>query len=144
MEERTQLNYVKTTELNAAADGWVYYVNADDSYSLYKMRYDGTLNTKITSEESHYPNIAEGWVYYMTADGEMKCVRGNGTLTEHVKPADAGDETVPTELKEADYKYGGALTAYNAGKTAAAKEDYETAYKAYLEGATRGRIAFYA
>ena len=46
-------------------DGWMYYTNVADNYTLYKARTDGTEKTKLNDDEfSVVQIISDGWVYY--------------------------------------------------------------------------------
>jgi len=48
-------------------DGWIYFANVADSYTLYKMRTDGSEKTKLNDDEfSVVQTISDGWVYYQS------------------------------------------------------------------------------
>ena len=45
-------------------DDWVYYVNANDCDSIYKIRIDGTDNQKINNRSATNLNVAGDWVFF--------------------------------------------------------------------------------
>lgn len=49
----------------AENNGWVYYSNSADKFSLYKMRPDGAEKTKLNDMISYNINVYGGWVYYI-------------------------------------------------------------------------------
>jgi phage pi2 protein 07 len=55
----------------AQQDGWIYYTNMSDNFSLYKIRSDGTDKARLNDTESHYINVSGGWVYYVS----QNCIR---------------------------------------------------------------------
>ncbi|MCL2634661.1 MAG: DUF5050 domain-containing protein [Oscillospiraceae bacterium] len=54
----------------AYKDGWIYYVNSEDNYYLYKTNDDNTVNERLNSVPSKYINVVGNWVYY-TVSWEM-------------------------------------------------------------------------
>lgn len=64
-------------------NGWMYYHNAADSFSLYRMKTDDTKRVKLT--EGSIPNFMfyDGWIYY----GSYK-MKPDGTKSERVLEED--------------------------------------------------------
>ncbi|MCM1990268.1 DUF5050 domain-containing protein [Oceanirhabdus seepicola] len=54
-------------------DDWIYYSNAKDSNRLYKIKTDGTENTRLTFEPVTYINIAYNTIYFVSK-GDMYTV----------------------------------------------------------------------
>ena len=50
------------------SDGWVYYSDWDDEISLYKIRVDGSDETKLNSDPSHFVNVMGDKIYYLNGD----------------------------------------------------------------------------
>lgn len=48
----------------AVHNGWIYYQNNSDNLALYKVKVDGTNNTKINSVESRNLNLQGEFIYY--------------------------------------------------------------------------------
>ena len=59
--------------LAAQSDGWIYYCGDDGS--IYKMKNDGSGETKLNSEDSSYINIVDGWVYYIAGGSSEGIIR---------------------------------------------------------------------
>jgi len=62
--KQVKLTGDKASYLNVDADGWIYYSNDSDGGSLWKMRWDGSERTKLSSEKSTHINITSHWIYY--------------------------------------------------------------------------------
>ena len=45
-------------------NGWIYYPNNNDGLSLYRIRLDGTNNTKINAAESRNLNVEGDYIYF--------------------------------------------------------------------------------
>jgi len=45
-------------------DGWLYFANYEEDGILYKVRLDGTGETKLGSRQASKINIAGGWIFY--------------------------------------------------------------------------------
>ncbi|HEY9058967.1 MAG TPA: stalk domain-containing protein [Pseudobacteroides sp.] len=65
---------------------WIYYINAYDQKSIYKIKTDGTERTKITADsvmDNNYPdiNIVDNYIYYRNAsDGDkLYRIKADGT-----------------------------------------------------------------
>jgi hypothetical protein len=59
----------------AAIQGdWIYYVNDNDGYSIYKIRTDGTGRVKINDDSSRYLNVVGDWIYYSNIEGDSDLV----------------------------------------------------------------------
>lgn len=68
-----------------AKDGdWIYYRNYSDDKKLYRMKSDGSNNTKVCDDEPFYINVLDDWIYYISSsekynlckiktNGEDKC-----------------------------------------------------------------------
>jgi uncharacterized protein YdcH (DUF465 family) len=59
---------------------WIYYINAYDQKSIYKIKTDGTEKTKITADsvmDSDYPdiNVFDNYIYYRNASDGNKLYR---------------------------------------------------------------------
>ncbi|MCL2088886.1 MAG: DUF5050 domain-containing protein [Oscillospiraceae bacterium] len=46
-------------------DGWIYYSNPADGSSLYRMKTDGSNDTKMNDDPTSFINVLDGWVYYV-------------------------------------------------------------------------------
>ncbi|WBW98654.1 DUF5050 domain-containing protein [Oceanirhabdus sp. W0125-5] len=69
-------------------DDWIYYSNAKDSNRLYKIKTDGTQNTRLTFEPVTYINIAYNTIYFVSK-GDMFTV-----------PIDTNGKIKPVEVKK--------------------------------------------
>lgn len=67
-----------------AADGWVYYSNASDNKSLYKIRTDGAEKTKLNDRNSKFINITGDWIYYATEGGVIYRMKTDGSDNQKV------------------------------------------------------------
>lgn len=49
-----------------AVDGWVYYVDGYNGYSLWRMRTDGSEDQQLLMEDAQVEdlNVQDGWIYY--------------------------------------------------------------------------------
>jgi len=74
-------------------DGWIYFTNAADNYTLYKVRTDGSDKTKLNDDEySVVQTISDDWVYYRLNTSAEKCtyrIRTDGTNREVLYEFDA-------------------------------------------------------
>ena len=52
----------------SVVDGWIYYVNNDDDFSLYRIRTDGYGREKISDSQIRTFNAMDEWVYYSVKD----------------------------------------------------------------------------
>ena len=81
---------------NLVFDGdWVYFSNAADNETLYRMRLDCTEKTKLNDDEySLITLISDGWIYYRritSANKDTYRIRTDGTGREILRlPDDAG------------------------------------------------------
>jgi len=74
-------------------NGWIYFANAADSYTLYKIRTDGAEKLKLNDDEfSSVQAISDGWVYYRLNTAADECtyrIRTDGTGREVLCEFDA-------------------------------------------------------
>ena len=70
----------KASQINIY-DGWIYYVNEDDTEKLYKVKLDGTQNIRLNNGPTLFFDIVDGWMYYYTCSkqGLFAKLRGNRT-----------------------------------------------------------------
>ena len=62
----------------AASDGeWIYY-RSNDGFSLYKMRVDGTEQTKLNDQASSYIGVLDDYVYFYTSPEGQNTIDGAG------------------------------------------------------------------
>ena len=66
----------------AESDGWIYY--RDENSFLYRMKNDGSEETRLTSDDASYINVVGDWVYYIARNdrytyGSIVCVQTDGT-----------------------------------------------------------------
>jgi hypothetical protein len=45
-------------------DGWVYYLNRVDNYTIYKVRIDGSGRTKLTNSTGAINNVIGNWLFF--------------------------------------------------------------------------------
>lgn len=53
----------------AEYEGWIYYSNPNDGGKLYKVKPDGSKNTKLLDDSVSYINVSDGWVYVGVGTG---------------------------------------------------------------------------
>ncbi|MBR5932204.1 MAG: DUF5050 domain-containing protein [Lachnospiraceae bacterium] len=53
-----------------ATDGEWYYYRSNDKQSLYKIRPDGSGETKLTSEPASCISVLDGWIYYYSSSSD--------------------------------------------------------------------------
>ncbi len=58
-------------------DGWIYYSNVSDNYSLYKIRTDGSERTKLNDDQSRVLQVSEDWIYYINGSDGASIYRIN-------------------------------------------------------------------
>lgn len=58
-----QINNDRPDYINVA-DGWVYYVNADQCETIFKTRTDGSDRIQLNDDRSSAINVAGEWIYY--------------------------------------------------------------------------------
>ena len=60
---------------------WIYYVNWDDNYCLYKIRTDGSNKTKVNNDSTGHFRIVGDWIYYEHRDDDwcLYRIRTDGT-----------------------------------------------------------------
>ena len=66
----------------AALQGnWIYYVNNSDSYKLYKIKTDGTGESKLSDDMPKYINVLGDWIYYSNDSdaGKLYKIKTDGT-----------------------------------------------------------------
>jgi len=66
----------------AALQGnWIYYVNNSDSYKLYKIKTDGTGESKLSDDMPMYINVLGDWIYYSNDSdaGKLYKIKTDGT-----------------------------------------------------------------
>lgn len=57
----------------AAIQGnWIYYINDNDGYSIYKIHTAGSGQTKLNDDSSSSINVVGDWIYYNVAEGPRK------------------------------------------------------------------------
>jgi len=54
-------------------DDWMYFSNASDNRSLYKMKTDGSDKEKLVDEHTSFVNVTDGWIYY-SAENQGRCL----------------------------------------------------------------------
>jgi len=54
-------------------DGWIYFSNTADNFTLYKMRYNGTEKSKL-NDVSSFPGLifSDNWIYYSFEDSNRE------------------------------------------------------------------------
>ena len=77
--EKTQLNNDISNNV-IVADGWVYYRNIGDGYSLYRIRTDGSERTQLSNHYVDYINVSGDWIYYYRSNerGGIYRIRTDG------------------------------------------------------------------
>lgn len=65
-------------------DGWVYYTDGYDDFSLYKIKTDGTDKTKLNGRGSFQITVSGDYVYFVTSNessswGDLYRIRTDGT-----------------------------------------------------------------
>lgn len=48
----------------AKAEDFIVYSNFEDNNYLYKMKFDGTMKTKLSDIKCKYINIWDGWAFF--------------------------------------------------------------------------------
>ena len=67
------------------SDGWVYFVDPDDSSAICKMRVDGSDRQKLgDTSYAGYLNIAGDWIYYKRS-GSLYKISTNGENEEEIE-----------------------------------------------------------
>jgi len=83
--------YINGQYITVVSD-WIYYRNENDNYSIYKIRTDGSENTKLNDESIHYINVEDGWIYYTnTNDGCIYRIRTDGGDRTKLSDFSVGD-----------------------------------------------------
>jgi len=61
---------------------WIYYINANEKYALYKMKTDLAGNTLVTDIEACNLNIIGDWIYFtnLTEDGAIYKIKTDGQM----------------------------------------------------------------
>lgn len=78
------VSYDSASYLNVV-DDWVYYQNAADNYSIYKVRTDGTKRTKLNDDISYDINVVGSWIYYSNRSDEHRVYKIRIDGTERTK-----------------------------------------------------------
>lgn len=62
-------------------DDWIYFMNFSDSNFLYKIKNDGTGETKVCDDTAYYLNSYGDWIYYCNGseNGRLYKIRPDGT-----------------------------------------------------------------
>lgn len=59
---------------------WIYYVDTEDDWKLYKMRLDGTEKCLLNNSSVSCLNVLDGWIYYINSDnGAIYKIRLDGS-----------------------------------------------------------------
>lgn len=87
VEESEKLGRSRLKEFGLIAQegDWTYYCNVSDEYKLYKVKKDGTKNTKLNDDESWAINIIEDWIYYENGSDGFKLYRIRKDGTQRTK-----------------------------------------------------------
>ena len=64
---------------------WIYYTNISDGYKIYKMKLDGSENTKICDDETLFMTVCEDTIYYSNKSDYNKLYKINGDGTGKAK-----------------------------------------------------------
>ncbi|MCK9478120.1 MAG: DUF5050 domain-containing protein [Firmicutes bacterium] len=80
----------------AIDNGWIYYSNAEDNDSLYKMDLNGENITKLNNEYSSNINVELDYVYYtdFNGDNSLYKIKTDGTDKTLVSPEAFGLENL--------------------------------------------------
>lgn len=63
------------TPLERVIGDWIYYTNADEGNSLFKIKVDGTGRTKLIDDDSVIIGIINDWLYYHNNSDNSKVYR---------------------------------------------------------------------
>lgn len=65
----------------AVQDQWIYYENSNDDDSIYKVRTDGSMKTRVNNDRSARINVLGDWIYYSNLDdnGNIYKIRTDGS-----------------------------------------------------------------
>jgi hypothetical protein len=68
---------------------WVYYINAEEGYSLYKMKTDFTSRTLLTENEVSNLNVIGDWIYFtdLSKDEHIYKMRTDGSMQTFISDA---------------------------------------------------------
>jgi len=53
-------------------DGWLYFMNYSDKNALYRIKPDGTGETKVSDDMAYYLNSYGDWLYYCNGSDNNK------------------------------------------------------------------------
>lgn len=78
--EGNSLANINNFGLASVQGGFIYYSNYSDNQNLYKMKADGSSNTKLNSDGgvSHI-NVLGDWIYYSGNDGKLYRMKVDGS-----------------------------------------------------------------
>lgn len=68
---------------------WIYFINAEEGYSLYKMKTDFTSRTLLTENEVSNLNVIGDWIYFtdLSKDGHVYKMRTDGSMQTFISDA---------------------------------------------------------
>lgn len=78
-----------TAGLAARENGYIYFINSNDSGRIYRMKNDGTEQQKISNKRARFLTVCEGWVYYSSVSDGLRFYRSkiDGSADELVYKA---------------------------------------------------------
>jgi hypothetical protein len=63
----------------AQADDWIYYINVNNNWNIWRMKTDGSNMESLNDDISSCINIAEDWIYYINnSNGNVYRMRTDG------------------------------------------------------------------
>lgn len=76
-------------EVFCVQGNWIYFVNAEEGYSLYKMKTDFTSRTLLTEDEVSNLNVIGDWIYFtdLSKDGHVYKIRTDGSMQTFISDA---------------------------------------------------------
>jgi len=78
----------------SVVDGWIYFSNMTDGWSIFRMRTDGTEQERIRQGHVDSPNIVDGWIYFICSDESRRVHRMRIDGTEETLLSDINTETL--------------------------------------------------
>ncbi len=74
--------------LSVMGDDWIYFMNYADSRFLYKIKTDGSEETKISDDNAYCLNLYDGWLYYINSSDNNKIYKIKTDGTERTVVSD--------------------------------------------------------
>jgi Flp pilus assembly protein TadD len=66
-KKETRLNNDVFCSNTTVAGEWIYYINCDDEYTVYRIRTDGTERSRLNDDYSGDLNVEGDWIYYLSS-----------------------------------------------------------------------------